>query len=141
MKWCLNRSEQARNTKALEDLCDLGIGTGIYKPARPSQILKDEKLVLEIMEVLQGHYINSFETDIDKDKLFCLSSALPVSEEISEHLVTLHEKGKGQYTESVKKRLHENEKLFQKPIKQNPKLGFKSLNKKNSFEKQKKCRN
>ena len=140
MKWCLNRSEQARNTKALEDLCDLGIGTGIYKPARPSQILNDEKLVLEIMEVLQGHYINSFETDIDKDKLFCLSSALPVSEEISEHLLTLHEKGKSQYTEFVKKRLHTNEKLFHEPIKRNPKLGFKSLNKKNSFEKQKKCR-
>ena len=92
------------------------------------------------MDVLQEHYINPFEINTDKDKLFCLSSALPVSEEISEHLVTLHEKGKGQYTESVKKRLHENEKLFQKPIKQNPKLGFKSLNKKNSFEKQKKCR-
>ena len=62
MKWCLNRSEQAKNTKVLEDLCGLGIGTGIYKPARPSQILKREKLVLELLE---GHYINPFEIDID----------------------------------------------------------------------------
>ena len=122
LKWCLNRSEQAKNTKALEDLCGLGIGTGIYKPARPSQILKHEKLVLDVMEVLQGHYINPFEIDIDKDKLFCLSSALPVSEEISEHLLTLHEKGKSQYTEFVKKRLYTNERLFHEP--------FKSLNKK-----------
>ena len=133
LKWCLNRSEQAKNTKALEDLCGLGIGTGIYKPARPSQILKHEKLVLGVMYcklVLQGHYINPFEIDIEKDKVFCLSYALPVSEEISEHLLTLHEKGKSQYTEFVKKRLHTNEKLFHEPIKRNPKLGFKSLNKK-----------
>ena len=82
-KWCLNRSEQAKNTKAIEDLCGLGIGTKIYKPARPLQILKHKKLVLNVMEVLQGHYINPFGIDTNKDKLFCLSSALPVSEEIS----------------------------------------------------------
>ena len=57
------------------------------------------------MEVLQGHYINPFQINIDKDKLFCLSSALPVSVEISEHLFTLHEKGKSQYTEFVKKKI------------------------------------
>ena len=82
------------------------------------------------MEVLQGHYINPFETDIDKDKLFCLSSALPVSEKLLEHLLILHEKGKSQYTEFVNKILHTKEKLFHKPIKRNPKLGVKSLNKK-----------
>ena len=130
LKWCLNRSEQAKNTIALEDLCGLGIGTGIYKPARPSQILKHEKLVLDVIEVMQGNYINPFEIDVDKAKLFCLSSALPVSEEISEHLLTLHEKGKSQYTEFIKKRLHANGKLFLEPIKRNPKLYSKSLNKK-----------
>ena len=67
LKWCLNQSELAKNTKALEDLCGLGIGTGIYKPTRKR----------------------------------------------------LH-----------KKRLHTNEKLSHEPIKRNPKLGFKSLNKK-----------
>ena len=76
LKWCLNRSEQAKNTKALEDLCGLVTRTGIYKPARPSQILKHEKLVMDVMEVLQGHYSNPFEIDRDKDKLFCLSSTL-----------------------------------------------------------------
>ena len=53
-----------------------------------------------------------------------------VSEKISEHLLTLHEKGKSQYTEFVKKILNANEKLFHEPIKRNPKFGFKSLNKK-----------
>ena len=85
LKWCLNRFEHAENTKALENSRGLGIGSGIYKPVRPSQILKHEKLVLDVMEVLQGHYLNPFEVDIDKGKLFCLSSALPVSEEISKH--------------------------------------------------------
>ena len=122
MKWCLNQSEQAKNNKALEDLCGLGIGTGIYKSAISLQILKYEKLGLDIVEVLQGHYINPFEINTDKDKLFCLSSTLAVSEEILEHLLTLDEKGKFQYTEFVKKRLSTNERLFHEP--------FKSLNKK-----------
>ena len=43
-KWCLNRSEQAKNTKAFYDLCGLDSGSNTYKLCRPSQILKTEEL-------------------------------------------------------------------------------------------------
>ena len=39
-KQCLNPSEQAKNTKALYDLCGLDAGSNTYKLCRPSQILK-----------------------------------------------------------------------------------------------------
>ena len=52
-------------------------------------------------------------------------------------MLILHEKGKSQYTDFVKKILHTNEKLFHEPIKQNPKLGFKLLNKKTVLENKK----
>ena len=40
LKWCLNRSEQAQNTKALSDLCGISTNPELYKPCRPSQIIK-----------------------------------------------------------------------------------------------------
>ena len=42
LKWCLNRSEQATYTKALDDLAGLGKNNTFYKPSRPSQILKSK---------------------------------------------------------------------------------------------------
>ena len=52
MKWCLNRAKQAKNKGALEDLCGLGNGGSTYKPARPIQFMKSEKLVKSVMDVL-----------------------------------------------------------------------------------------
>lgn len=49
LKWCLNMAEQAKNTQTLYDFCGLGKNAGIYKPCRPSQILRSEKLVTNII--------------------------------------------------------------------------------------------
>ena len=59
-KWCLNRSEQAKNTKALYDLCDLDADSNTYKLCRSSQILKTEKLVQAVMNTLMNEYRNPF---------------------------------------------------------------------------------
>ena len=53
MKWCLNRSEQETNTKALDDLAGLGKNNTSYKPLRPSQILKPESLVGKVQAALE----------------------------------------------------------------------------------------
>ena len=45
LKWCLNRSEQATNTKVLDNLAGLGKNNTSYKPLRPSQILKSKSLL------------------------------------------------------------------------------------------------
>ena len=53
-KWCLNHSEQAKNTKALYDLCGLDAGSNTYKLCCPSQILKTEGLVEALMNTLMN---------------------------------------------------------------------------------------
>ena len=41
LKWCLNRSEQAKNIEALRDICGISTDVDYYKPCiRTSQILK-----------------------------------------------------------------------------------------------------
>ena len=62
MKWCLNPAEQTKSKKALEDLCGLGNGGGTYKLARPSQVMKSEKLVKSVMNVLTEDYSNPFKS-------------------------------------------------------------------------------
>ena len=68
-KWCLNREEQAINTRELQNICGLSTDTGIYKPCRPSQIIKCEKLVQSTMRVLMEEYINPFDIFLEKDTL------------------------------------------------------------------------
>ena len=60
-KSCLNHSEQAKNNKALHDLCSLDAGSNTYKLCRPSQILKTEELVQAVMDTLMNKYINPFD--------------------------------------------------------------------------------
>ena len=78
-KWCLVHSEQAKNTKALYDLCGLDAGINTYKLCRPSQILKTEELVQAVMNTLMNEYINPFDVLLEKDELVCLSSGVPLN--------------------------------------------------------------
>ena len=79
LKRCLNRSEQAKNTKELEKLFGLSADTGIYKLARPSQIMNSEKLVssVYVVYVLREDYIYPFDIGIDKNVIVSLSSGVP----------------------------------------------------------------
>ena len=87
-KWCLNRSEQAKNTKALYDLCGLDAGSNTYKLCPPSQILKTEELVQAVMNTLMNEYINPFDVLLEKDELVCLSSGVPLNSEATEFLLS-----------------------------------------------------
>ena len=74
LKWCLNRSEQASNTRALLDLCGVGVANDQYKPCRPSQVILSENLVGSTMNVLINEYLNSFDESVGPKYLFNLSS-------------------------------------------------------------------
>ena len=81
LKWCLNRSEQAENTRALKELCGISTNPELYKPCRPSQIIKSNELVNNVVHVLTNHYINPFGQDLDKDQLVNVSLGVFVKEE------------------------------------------------------------
>ena len=58
LKWYLNRSERARNTRVLVDLCGAGVVNDQYKPCRLSQIIPSENLVASAISVLINEYLN-----------------------------------------------------------------------------------
>lgn len=66
LKWTLNRPVQAKNTNALMTLADVKCSEEGYKSNRPSQILKSEKFVENIMNVMTEEYINPFEDSLEK---------------------------------------------------------------------------
>ena len=94
LMWCLNRCEQAYNTKALLDKCGLNISTEMYKPCRPSQILFSESLVSNIIKTVTEEYINPFDVNIDVTKLFNVSSGVPVSDDLADEILQVEAIGK-----------------------------------------------
>ena len=53
LKWCLNRSEQSKNTLLLKDMVGVKSNDSVYTATRPSRILRPDKLVTSVTEVLQ----------------------------------------------------------------------------------------
>ena len=94
LKWSLTRSDQARHTRELQNLCGLSTDRGIYKPCRPSQILTTEKPVQEVIRVFREDYINPFAIGIDKSALVNISSGKPLKEEATEFLLSCLTVGK-----------------------------------------------
>ena len=107
-KWCLNRSEQTKNTKALYDLYGLDAGSNTYKLCRPSQILKTEELVQAVMNTLMNEYINPFDVLLEKDELISLSSSVPLNSEATEFLLSSYAMGKERRDEFVKTQISES---------------------------------
>ena len=81
LKWCLNRSEQAQNTKSLFDACGLNITSELYKPCRPSQILFSESLVTNVIHVLNNEYVNPFD-------IWLISHACSISAQVCHYQKT-----------------------------------------------------
>ena len=100
LKWKLNRSEQARNTTELLSLADMKSSFGMYNPLRPSQILRSEKMVKNVVSLLNNKYINPFDSDLDKDQLFNLSLGAPINDiNAVEQILNIRKVGKDNYNE------------------------------------------
>ena len=69
-----------------------GLSTTTYNPRkclRSSEILKSNTMVEKIMLVLRTQFINTFQPDLDKSKLFNLVSGYPAPESVHNCLLTL----------------------------------------------------
>ena len=84
LKWTLNRPSQAKNTNALKVMAGLRDKNHKYKHLRPSEIIRSEKKVRKIINVLTNEYINPFDISEDNSHLYNLSSGVPLPEEIAE---------------------------------------------------------
>lgn len=60
----------AKNTEELKKMAGISSQYNIYKPMRPSQILLSEKLVTEVIRILDEEYINPFGVGYDELQTF-----------------------------------------------------------------------
>ena len=116
LKWTLNRSEQAKNTGALLNLTDMNNTGSIYKPLRPSQILKSERFVSNIINVLKEEYVNPFDSNLDKELLVNLSFGIAVAEDVAEEITITDSSGKDDYQTFCKDRLESKKVNFHDPV-------------------------
>ena len=77
----------------------------VYKPLRPSQILKSERFVSNIINVLKEEYVNPFDSKLDKGLLVNLSSRITVAEDVAEEITSTDSSGKDDYQTFCKDRL------------------------------------
>ena len=117
LKWCLNRSEQAENTRALKELCGISTNPELYKPCRPSQITsqKSNELVNNVVQVLTNHFINPLGQDLDKDQLVNVSSDVFTKEEVANYILTIPEEGTASSETFRTDRLSSNKCCFSYP--------------------------
>jgi hypothetical protein len=75
----MNRPFQARFAESLIEISGLSTtSSNSRKCLRPSEVLKSEKMVENIVNALKTQFLNPFQEDIDKSKLFNLVSGCPV---------------------------------------------------------------
>ena len=117
LKWNLNRPFQAQNTEALYKMSAVNHANDEYKATRPSQILKSEKYVTDLVEVLRNDFMNPFDSNIDKGKLLNLSSGIPVNDDLAEDILKIKDRGIDSYNEFVEKRIKSQAIKVHDPIK------------------------
>ena len=72
----------------------MGDGNISKKCLRPSEILKSEKRVLKLKDILLNTFIDPFGEELDHSKLFNIASGCPTSEEIEKCLLGIAERDK-----------------------------------------------
>ena len=91
----MNQPFQSRFVESLIEMTGLSKTTSNpRKCLRPSEVLKSNKIVENIMEALTTQFFNLFDQDLDRSELYNLVSGCPVAADISESLLNLEEKGK-----------------------------------------------
>eukprot|EP00794_Sanderia_malayensis_P002140 gene2140-2429_t len=130
LKWMLNRLVQAKNTNALMTLANVKSSDEGYKSNRPSQILKSEKFVNGIINVMTDEFINPFDELLQKDYLYKLSSGIKVEADAANEISQVKRKGNAQHNDFVTNRIKSTTVPIHDPIKRNKLLSFKNASKK-----------
>ena len=106
----------------------------MYKPMRPSQILKSEKLVTEAIRVIEDDFINPF--GLGYDDLHNISSGTSVETELASCILQVHNNGVKQAKEFVQSRIYGPVK-FHDPLKKTRQKRFKDTMKSHDIKSKK----
>ena len=103
--------------------------TEIYKPLRPSQIIKSEAMVSKVIQILEDEYINPFGVQVDEEKLINLSSGVPLADAVAEDILSIPSEGKRLAEAFKNDRIYSKSALFHDPIKKCKVKTFQSSSK------------
>lgn len=119
LKWCLNRSHQAKTAAELQSLASVGTRRDEgYKALRPNEIKKEEKLITKVMDVFQNEYLNPFSPLLETNELVNLSLGVPVGD-VADDIINIWSSGKEKSELFVQERLVTKTKLFHDPLPRN----------------------
>ena len=117
-KWCVTRHTRAtylQATQARANMsadCDDG-----HRATKPSELKKSEQNVQRVLEAF-CQFLNPFDVDSELHaSLFCVSSGLPIAEDVATDVVRYFTAGTKATDEFLKARLIERTIKFQDPIK------------------------
>ena len=141
-KWVLNRPYQARFAESLIEIAGLTTtSSNPRKCLRPSEILKSNRMVENILKALKTQFINPFNPDLDKEKLYNLVSGYPVPDNVSESLLNVEKTGM-ECLQNFEDRItqEDHDKEFFSPIRRVPLKTFKDSAVKKTVKSKGKCK-
>ena len=101
--------------------------TSVHKEIKSSQIKSSEEGVTNVKDAVMG-FSNQFTVE-NKEELYCLSSGLPASSEVSSNLLQAKKQGQSAMAQFIKERLIDKTVKFHDPIKQMKYKTFTSVEK------------
>ena len=126
-RWCVTRHFRAKYVKGTLNMADMTTTeTSVHKELKSSQIKSSEEGVTNVKDTVMG-FTNPFTVE-NKKELYCLSSGLPASSEVSSDLLQAKEQGQSAMAQFIKERLIDKTVVkFHDPIKQMKYMTFASL--------------
>ena len=116
-RWCVTRHSRAAYVEATYDMANMSHSdTSInHKEMRPHNIKNSERDVQKVREAF-SNFTNPFTIE-DKEELFCLSSGVPASPDVTRDLQSAEAVGQQCFKEFIQSRFVEKTILFHDPIK------------------------
>ena len=131
LKWVRSKPFQAKFTEALEEISNLEKASDKHRKClRLSEILKSNKIVLQIITCLKTQFSSPFGEEYDNDKLYNIVSGRAVPENISDSLMNIHTIGRSYFKDFAVRMVSNQENAFFDPIKRKDQPTFKSSEKK-----------
>ena len=109
-KWTLNRSSQAKIARELKNTAGLDNAHDVNKQLRPCQIVKSGKWSSTLAYTISEDLVNPFSDSLSPDRLYNLSSGIPVNDNHSDGMLQIPEIGKNAHMTFVNEHLISDEK-------------------------------
>ena len=93
-KWTLNRSPQAEVTGVLKRIAGIEGTQDTYKQIRPHHIVNSNKMCDKLVTTISKDFTSPFSTQLSPDRLFNLTSGIPVDDAHAEEMLKIREIGK-----------------------------------------------